>query len=44
MVTLAVDGHDRPIDIRTPGGVRARPGERFGVRVSGEATLHKGSV
>ncbi|GGT19339.1 ABC transporter ATP-binding protein [Streptomyces purpureus] len=40
MVTVAVDGLDAPIGIRTPGGVPAGLGERVGVRVSGEATLH----
>lgn len=43
IVSVAVDGLDRPIEIRTPGGVPARPGERVGVRVSGEATLHTAS-
>ncbi|MFD7319501.1 ABC transporter ATP-binding protein [Streptomyces sp. NPDC059875] len=40
MISVAVDGHDRQIDVRTSGGAPARPGDRVGVRVSGEATLH----
>ncbi|MFG2760902.1 ABC transporter ATP-binding protein [Streptomyces wuyuanensis] len=40
MVTVAVDGQDEPIDIRTPGPLQVRPGGRVGLQVTGEATLH----
>ncbi|GAB2445165.1 ABC transporter ATP-binding protein [Streptomyces incanus] len=40
MVTVAVKGHDTPVDIRTTGPVPVRPGEETGVRVMGEAALH----
>lgn len=41
MVTVAVDGLDAPIEVRVPGPAPARPGERTGIRVTGEATLHR---
>lgn len=40
MVTVAVDGLDTPVGIRVTGPVPVRPGERTGVHVTGEATLH----
>ncbi|MFE0642959.1 ABC transporter ATP-binding protein [Streptomyces sp. NPDC058877] len=40
MVTVAVDGLDRPVDIRTSGPLRQEPGRRVGVRLTGEATVH----
>ncbi|MGA5195693.1 TOBE domain-containing protein [Streptomyces exfoliatus] len=40
LVTVAVDGLDRPIDIRTPSPLRVEPGVRVGVCLTGEATLH----
>ncbi|UUU37069.1 ABC transporter ATP-binding protein [Streptomyces sp. CA-210063] len=41
MVTVAVDGLDDPVDIRAAGPLSVRPGERTGIRVHGEATLHR---
>jgi iron(III) transport system ATP-binding protein len=40
MVTVTVEGHDTPVDIRIAGPVPVGPGERTGVRVMGEAALH----
>ncbi|MGW6568600.1 ABC transporter ATP-binding protein [Streptomyces sp. NPDC054975] len=40
MVTVAVDGLDRTVDVRTPSPLRVAPGQRVGVRLTGEATLH----
>ncbi|MFJ8074106.1 ABC transporter ATP-binding protein [Streptomyces sp. NPDC096176] len=40
MVTVAVDGLDRTVDIRTLGPLRVTPGRKVGVRLTGEATLH----
>ncbi|AQT75536.1 MULTISPECIES: ABC transporter ATP-binding protein [Streptomyces] len=40
MVTVTLDGVDAPIDVRVPGPAPASPGERTGIRVTGEATLH----
>jgi iron(III) transport system ATP-binding protein len=40
MVTVAVEGHDTPVDIRITGPVPVRPGEETGIRVTGEAALH----
>ncbi|MEU0395575.1 ABC transporter ATP-binding protein [Streptomyces sp. NPDC006208] len=40
MVTVDVDGLDSPVDIRVAGPVAVRAGERTGIRVTGEATLH----
>jgi iron(III) transport system ATP-binding protein len=40
MVTVDVDGLERPVEIRVAGPVAVRPGERTGIRVTGEATLH----
>ncbi|MGW7436724.1 ABC transporter ATP-binding protein [Streptomyces sp. NPDC054849] len=40
MVTVAVDGMDAPIDVRVPGQAPVRPGQRTGITVTGEATLH----
>ncbi|MCJ0869691.1 ABC transporter ATP-binding protein [Streptomyces sp. AP-93] len=40
MVTVAVDGIDEPVDVRVPSPTAARPGERTGIEVTGEATLH----
>lgn len=44
MVTVAVDGVDAPIAVRVPGPAPARPGERTGITVTGEATLHPAQV
>ncbi|MCT4352447.1 ABC transporter ATP-binding protein [Streptomyces sp. Je 1-79] len=44
LVTVAVDGLDRPIDIRTSGPLRVEPGVRVGVCLTGEATLHPGNA
>ncbi|MFP8959716.1 ABC transporter ATP-binding protein [Streptomyces nanhaiensis] len=41
MVTVRVDGLDDPVDVRVAGPVTVRPGQRTGVRVTGEATLHR---
>ncbi|MEV5012401.1 TOBE domain-containing protein [Streptomyces sp. NPDC093064] len=40
IVTVAVEGHDTPVDIRIAGPVPIRPGENTGVRVMGEAALY----
>ncbi|WKV70725.1 ABC transporter ATP-binding protein [Streptomyces sp. PCS3-D2] len=40
MVTVTLDGVEAPIDVRVPGPAPASPGERTGIRVTGEATLH----
>ncbi|MFD7237316.1 ABC transporter ATP-binding protein [Streptomyces syringium] len=40
MVTVGVDGLADPVEIRVSGPVTVRPGERTGVRITGEATLH----
>ncbi|MFE0700957.1 ABC transporter ATP-binding protein [Streptomyces sp. NPDC058872] len=40
MITVAVDGLDRPVDIRTSGPLRQEPGRRVGVRLTGQATVH----
>ncbi|MFF8261332.1 ABC transporter ATP-binding protein [Streptomyces virginiae] len=44
MVTVAVDGMAQPIDVRVPTPAAARPGERTGIEVMGEATLHSAAV
>ncbi|MCX4696451.1 ABC transporter ATP-binding protein [Streptomyces sp. NBC_01408] len=44
MVTVAVDGMAEPIDVRVPSPAAARPGERTGIEVVGEATLHPAAV
>ncbi|OEJ28121.1 ABC transporter [Streptomyces agglomeratus] len=40
MVTVAVDGLETPVGVRITGPVPVHPGERTGVHVTGEATLH----
>ncbi|AXE24125.1 ABC transporter ATP-binding protein [Streptomyces globosus] len=40
MVTISVDGLESPVDIRVAGPVAVRPGQRTGILVKGEATLH----
>ncbi|KAB2340188.1 ABC transporter ATP-binding protein [Actinomadura rudentiformis] len=40
MVTVAVDGLDTPVNIRITDHVAPRPGDRIGVRATGQATLH----
>ncbi|MEV0175906.1 ABC transporter ATP-binding protein [Streptomyces sp. NPDC050803] len=40
MVVVAVDRLDAPVDIRAAGPLAVRPGDRTGIRVKGEATLH----
>ncbi|GGT44479.1 iron ABC transporter ATP-binding protein [Streptomyces kurssanovii] len=44
MVTVAVDGIDEAIAVRVPGQAAARPGERMGIEVTGEATLHAAAM
>ncbi|MEU9980687.1 ABC transporter ATP-binding protein [Streptomyces sp. NPDC050856] len=41
LLTVAVDGLPGPLAVRTPGPVPARPGDRVGLTVTGEATLHE---
>ncbi|MEN8652476.1 ABC transporter ATP-binding protein [Streptomyces sp. 21So2-11] len=41
MVTVSVDGLGDPVGIRVTGPVSVRPGQRTGVRITGEATLHE---
>lgn len=40
MVTVSVEGLADPVGVRVTGPVLVRPGERTGIRVTGEATLH----
>ncbi|TDE37706.1 ABC transporter ATP-binding protein [Actinomadura sp. 6K520] len=40
MITIDVDGLDAPVDVRTNGQVHLRVGDRTGVRITGQATLH----
>ncbi|WP_432246937.1 ABC transporter ATP-binding protein [Streptomyces sanyensis] len=40
MVTVTVDGLEEPVGIRVAGPVSVRPGQRTGILVEGEATLH----
>ena len=40
MATVTVPGHDSPVGIRVAGQLSGGPGEKTGVRVMGEATLH----
>lgn len=40
MITVAVEGLDQAVDIRTPGPLRQEPGHRVGIRLTGEATVH----
>ncbi|MCL7429828.1 ABC transporter ATP-binding protein [Streptomyces sp. YS415] len=40
MVTVAVEGHDAPVDIRVAGPLGVRPGDATGVRVEGVGVLH----
>ncbi|WP_079110392.1 ABC transporter ATP-binding protein [Streptomyces roseifaciens] len=42
MVTVDVDGLDDPVGVRVAGPVTVSPGQRTGIRVTGEATLHAG--
>ncbi|MEE1758792.1 ABC transporter ATP-binding protein [Streptomyces sp. SP18BB07] len=39
-VAVAVEGLDRPVDVRVTGAVPVRPGEQTAIHVTGEATLH----
>jgi iron(III) transport system ATP-binding protein len=41
MVTLAVDSLDTPINVRVAGPVSVHPGDHAGIRVTGEAILHR---
>ncbi|QOV33667.1 ABC transporter ATP-binding protein [Streptomyces ferrugineus] len=40
-VTVSVAGVDAPVDVRVAGPVSVRPGEETGLRLTGEATLHR---
>ncbi|MFC5219781.1 ABC transporter ATP-binding protein [Streptomyces coerulescens] len=40
MVTVTVDGLHDPVDIRAAGPLAVQPGDRTGIRVTGEAVLH----
>ncbi|MFJ7181105.1 ABC transporter ATP-binding protein [Streptomyces massasporeus] len=40
MVTVKVEEHDTPVDIRVAGPLPIRHGEKTGVCIAGEATLH----
>ncbi|MEU9572379.1 ABC transporter ATP-binding protein [Streptomyces massasporeus] len=40
MVTVKVEEHDTPVDIRVAGALPVRPGEKTGVCIAGEAILH----
>ncbi|MGC9541556.1 ABC transporter ATP-binding protein [Streptomyces sp. UG1] len=40
-VTVSVAGVDAPVDVRVAGPVSVRPGEETGIRLTGEATLHR---
>ncbi|MDQ1012855.1 ABC-type Fe3+/spermidine/putrescine transport system ATPase subunit [Streptomyces sp. V4I23] len=39
MVTVDVDGLDQSVEVRVSGPVAVRPGDRTGIRVTGEASL-----
>lgn len=41
MITITVDGLDRPVDIRVDGHVPLRPGDRAGVHITGQALFHR---
>lgn len=43
LITVSVDGLERPVDVRTPTPLSVAPGQRVGVRLTGEATLHPGT-
>ncbi|MFD5622737.1 ABC transporter ATP-binding protein [Streptomyces yangpuensis] len=40
MVTVSLDGLESPVSIRVAGPVPVRPGQRTGILVKGQATLH----
>ncbi|MGW7198252.1 ABC transporter ATP-binding protein [Streptomyces chryseus] len=40
MVTVTVDGLPAPVGVRVTGPVAVRPGQRTGIEVTGDATLH----
>lgn len=40
MVTVDIDGLASPVEIRLAGPVAVHPGQRTGIHVTGEATLH----
>ncbi|MGR8011912.1 ABC transporter ATP-binding protein [Streptomyces hypolithicus] len=40
MVAVSVDGLEAPVEIRVAGPVAVRPGQRTGIRVTGEASIH----
>ncbi|GAA2071428.1 ABC transporter ATP-binding protein [Actinomadura alba] len=40
LITVTVDDLDTPVDIRIGGHVTLRPGDRTGIRITGQATLH----
>jgi iron(III) transport system ATP-binding protein len=40
MVTVDIEGLEHPVEIRVPGPVAVRRGQRTGIHVTGEATLH----
>ncbi|WOX21553.1 ABC transporter ATP-binding protein [Streptomyces solicathayae] len=40
LLAVTVEGLDTPLTVRTPAPVPARNGDRVGIRVTGEATLH----
>ncbi|RFS84269.1 ABC transporter ATP-binding protein [Actinomadura spongiicola] len=42
MITLVVEGLERPVDVRVDGDLRLRPGDRTGVHLTGRATFHPG--
>ncbi|OII66986.1 ABC transporter ATP-binding protein [Streptomyces sp. CC77] len=41
VVSVAVQGLDAPVEVRTPTPVGVRPGAAVGLRVTGSATLHR---
>ncbi|MGH3240503.1 MAG: ABC transporter ATP-binding protein [Spirillospora sp.] len=44
MITLSVEGLERPVDVRVGGDLRLRPGDRTGVHLTGQATFHPDRV
>ncbi|MER6998766.1 ABC transporter ATP-binding protein [Streptomyces sp. NPDC000410] len=44
LVTVAVDGLEQPIGIRTPSPLQVAPGRRIGIRLTGEATFHRSTA
>ncbi|MFI0486596.1 ABC transporter ATP-binding protein [Actinomadura sp. 9N215] len=42
MITLSVEGLERPVDVRVDGHLHLRPGDQTGLHPTGQATFHPG--